>query len=73
LATLVLLFYNKKSIKVKNKIGRKNNQKIFKASQKICKKISHFDLSAILATKVVFLVKKHSKKSFFLKLSFLKF
>jgi hypothetical protein len=37
----------KKSIKVK-KIGRKYNNKKIRASQKICKKIHHSDLSAIL-------------------------
>jgi hypothetical protein len=48
MATLVLLFFNKKSIIVKKKIGRKYNKKIIRVSQKICKKISDSDLSAIL-------------------------
>jgi hypothetical protein len=69
------LLYNKKFIKVK-KIGRKYNQKKIRASQKICEKIRHFDEfleKKNCGSKVVFLVKKHSKKLFFGKLSFLKF
>jgi hypothetical protein len=64
----------KKSIKTKKKNGRKCNRNKIRAFQKICKKIRHFVLSTTLNfkkknndTKVVFLVKKHSKKVFFLK------
>jgi hypothetical protein len=64
-------FYNKKTLKVKKKFGRKYNKKKIKASQKIGKKIHHFNKSAILnfskkncGTKAVLLVKKHSKIRF---------
>jgi hypothetical protein len=43
LASLVLFFYNKKSVEVKKKFGRKYNLKKIRPSQKICKNIPHFD------------------------------
>jgi hypothetical protein len=60
LATLTLFFYHKKSIRVKKKIGHKYKRKKIKASQKISKKIRHYDPSA---KSFEYLKKGFSKKS----------
>jgi hypothetical protein len=77
--------FDQKSIRIKRKVGHKWSTNKIGASQKIGPKNRHVDLSLIwrinilsylleiLEKKIVFLVRKHSKKVIFEELSFLKF